>query len=112
VGLEDLWQEPRAVADRLLEFLGLEPTAEFAAQIPAAVPPSAADPVSTASARAPFAVAAPLAPGRGSSAWRATRLSHPANGMAISGSRASTSSASSPTSATPLAAIPAPRWRR
>jgi LPS sulfotransferase NodH len=34
VRLEDLWREPHAVADRLLDFLDLEPSDELAAQIP------------------------------------------------------------------------------
>lgn len=39
VRLEDLWREPHAIAGRLLDFLGLEPTDDFAAQIPQLIHP-------------------------------------------------------------------------
>jgi hypothetical protein len=39
VRLEDLWREPRAVAGRLLDFLELKTTDDFAAQIPQLIHP-------------------------------------------------------------------------
>ncbi|HEX5725700.1 MAG TPA: sulfotransferase [Longimicrobiaceae bacterium] len=39
VRLEDLWRESHAIADRLLDFLGLETSDEFAAQIPQLIHP-------------------------------------------------------------------------
>lgn len=39
VRLEDLWREPHAIAGRLLDFLGLEPTDDFVTQIPQLIHP-------------------------------------------------------------------------
>jgi LPS sulfotransferase NodH len=39
VRLEDLWREPHAIAGRLLDFLGLEPTDDFITQIPQLIHP-------------------------------------------------------------------------
>jgi LPS sulfotransferase NodH len=39
VRLEDLWREPHAIADRLLDFLELDPTDDFVTQIPQLIHP-------------------------------------------------------------------------